>query len=287
LYYRSFDRGIEQIETQLTIQGQTIMSNFGHHDAARFHIEHLCTANLENLVFPPEGTDPPAPFVDLLGELSDCAFDAYRALRDDPLFLDFLRDKSPLSLFSLLTIGSRPVKRSQSTTLSLSDLRAIPFVASWSVLKLQIPGFYGLGTALEAQKRKGRLGELQALYHESRFFRTLLDNAAMSLLKSRTDVTSYMQRDPTFGAIWTKIRDELDRTVDMVLAVSGQSRLLEKDAHTRRSIALREQMMLPLTVIIGYVMVRLTKTEGAERAALEKMGTKALAAIINATRNAA
>ena len=83
-FYRSRDADIEQLETQLTIQGQTISSNFGNMDMARYHIEQLFTANLENLLFPSHTADPPAESVHLLDEMSSIAFRAYRALRDDP-----------------------------------------------------------------------------------------------------------------------------------------------------------------------------------------------------------
>ncbi len=133
-FYQSRDANIEQLETQLTIQGQTISSNFGNAEMARYHIEQLFTANLENLLFPTQGEDPPAQFVPLMNELSTLSFQAYRELRDDPNLIRFLDESSPLPLFDHLTIASRPVSRHFSQSLELTNLRAIPFVATWSVL---------------------------------------------------------------------------------------------------------------------------------------------------------
>ena len=119
-FYRSRDADIEQLETQLTIQGQTISSNFGNMDMARYHIEQLFTANLENLLFPSHTADPPAESVHLLDEMSSIAFRAYRALRDDPGLSVFLEENSPLPLFDHLTIASRPVSRRASQSLELT-----------------------------------------------------------------------------------------------------------------------------------------------------------------------
>ena len=100
------------------------------------------------------------------------------------------------------------MSRRASQSLELTNLRAIPFVATWSVLKIQIPGFYGLGAALESLIDSGREPELVRLYRDSRFFRALLDNAAMSLLKSRFDVSAHLEHDERIGPLWRRIRDE-------------------------------------------------------------------------------
>ena len=110
-FYRSRDNGIEQLQTQLTIQGQTISSNFGSRDMGRYHVEQLFTANLENLLFPSGGEDPPAHHRALMDEMATLALRTYRELRDDPKLLKFLMNCSPLPLFDHLTIASRPVTR--------------------------------------------------------------------------------------------------------------------------------------------------------------------------------
>jgi len=292
-FYRSFDLGIDQWHQQLTIQGQTISSNFGSLDSAQHHVEQLFTANLENLLWPTKGEDPPREYQSLLDELSVVAHRTYRELRDDPLLIDFLSDSSPLPLFDHLTIGSRPVARKRSARLELEQLRAIPFVATWSVLKMQVPGYYGLGTAIESTLTQGRELELKQLYRDSRFFRALLDNAAMSLLKSRFDVHAYLAQGSQFSQLFCKIRDEADRTARAILQVSQQPRLLANDPVNRLSIAMREQIVLPLLVIVQSAYLRYLEHQRAgtetEPAALQlkKLSLKGIAAIINATRNAA
>lgn len=292
-FYRSRDLGIDQCHQQLTIQGQTISSNFGSVDLARHHVEQLFTANLENLLWPSAGEDPPRRYQPILAELSAISHRAYRALRDDPMLVEFLSESSPLPLFEHLTIGSRPVSRKRSSRLELEQLRAIPFVATWSVLKMQVPGYYGLGTAIDAICADGREAELRQLYRDSRFFRTLLDNAAMSLLKSRFDIHAHLEKTDKFGSIYRRIHEEAELSKRSILRISQQTQLLANDPINRLSINAREQIVLPLLVIVQAAYLRYVEhqragtetTPPAEQ--LRKLSVKGIAAIINATRNAA
>lgn len=292
-FYRSRDANIEQWETQLTIQGQTISSNFGNPDMASYHVEQLFTANIENLLSPAHAEDPPEEFLPLLGELSALSLAAYRELRDDPSLVEFLTRGSPLPLFDHLTIASRPVSRRASDQIDLDDLRAIPFVATFSVLKMQISGFYGLGTALEQVIDRGNESELQRLYQQSLFFRALLDNAAMSLVKSRFDITAHLERDPRLGPLWSKIRDEARRVEACILRISRQPWLLANDPMIRASIRFREEIVFPLLVIVHDAFARYNShcsrgtQDSPEAMHARKMALKGIAAVINATRNAA
>jgi len=238
-------------------------------------------------------SDPPDEFLPLLGELSALSLDAYRELRDDPNLVSFLTQASPLPLFDHLTIASRPVNRRATDKVDLDSLRAIPFVATWSVLKMQISGFYGLGTALDRVINDGREAELQRLYQQSRFFRALLDNAAMSLVKSRFDITAHLERDPVLGPLWSKIRDEARRVESSILHVSRQPWLLANDSLVRASIRLREEIVFPLLVIVHDAFSRYNAhcsggtQDSPEAVHARKMALKGIAAVINATRNAA
>jgi phosphoenolpyruvate carboxylase len=260
---------------------------------ARYHVEQLFTANLENLLYPTGGEDPSAEFVPLLNELSSLSFQAYRELRDDPNLIAFLDESSPLPLFDHLTIGSRPVSRHATQNLELANLRAIPFVATWSVLKIQIPGFYGLGAALQSLIDAGREPELQRLYRDSRFFRALLDNAAMSLLKSRFDVSAHLEQDERVGPLWRLLRDEAAVVEQCILRVSRQPWLLSNDPLVRASVRFREEIVLPLLVIVHDAFARYNEhrrngtLDSKPAAEARRMALKGIAAVINATRNAA
>jgi phosphoenolpyruvate carboxylase len=291
-FYRSRDHRVEQYQQQLTIQGQTISTNFGSPELARYHVEQLFTANLENLLWPSAREDPPIEHQPLLDELAAVALTTYRDLREDPCFIDFLMERSPLPLFEWLTVGSRPIARRHTERIDLEELRAIPFVATWSVLKLQVPGYYGVGTALTRALDAGRGDELRRLYRESSFFRALLDSAAMSLTKSRVDLHAHLEGDSRFGALVRRIREETERSCGAIVRITQRGQLRMNDPVNRRSVEAREAIMLPLLVIVQAAYVRyreLQRTGGGteEFEQLRKLALKGIAAIINATRNAA
>jgi phosphoenolpyruvate carboxylase len=198
-----------------------------------------------------------------------------------------------LALFDHLTIASRPASRRASQEIDFDNLRAIPFVAAWSILKIQIPGFYGLGIALEQMLQAGREADLRRLYRSSRFFRALLDNAAMSLLKSRFDITAHLSRDEQVGQLWQKVREEARRVEHCILRVAEQPRLLANDPMIRASIRFREDIVLPLLVIVHDSFARfnglsrLGRADCEEAVLARKMALKGMAAVVNATRNAA
>ncbi len=260
---------------------------------ACYHVEQLFTANIENHLSPTQGEDPAPEFGPLMDELSSLSFEAYRKLRDNPALITFLAECSPLPLFDHLTNASRPVSRRASQTLDLESLRAIPLVATWSVLKIQISGFYGLGSALEQVIDSGREEELQRLYRHSRFFRALVDNTAMSVIKSRFDITAHLERDERFRTLWGQIHDEAVRVERSILRITRQPWLLANDPLVRASIRYREEIILPLLVIVHDAFARYNAnlragSAGTERAVLaRRMALKGIAAVINATRNAA
>src|SRR6185437_16507168 len=119
-----------------------------------------------------------------------------------PLFVEYLEKFSPLKLLSHINIGSRPTKRNADVPLRLEDLRAISFVTSWSQLKQSIPGFYGVGTALNKMKKDGNWNEIKDLYNSSGFFRTMVDNCIMSMTKTDFRDTAYLKNDKKFGGFW-------------------------------------------------------------------------------------
>jgi phosphoenolpyruvate carboxylase len=171
------------------------------------------------------------------------------------------------------------------------DLRAIPFVGAWSQLKQNVPGFYGLGTALKAEEDQGRLDQCQDLYQRSRFFRALISNSMQSMSKTNFELTRYMQTDARFGAFWQDIYDEYCLSREMVLKVAGQTQLLDDNPRTRLSIQLRERVVLPLLMIQQYALIRVRQTreqnDPEQLALYEKMVVRTLFGNINAARNSA
>ena len=288
-FYASLGRQIASSEIQLTVQGQTISSNFGTSESAQFNMEQLITAGLENLLLDDDSKILQPNERQLLEELSDISLKYYSELKEDTLFTEFLEEMSPLKYYGQANIGSRPSKRGQAKKLALDDLRAIPFVGAWSQLKMNIPGFYGLGKALQEISEAGRLHEVQVLYRQSKFFRTLVENSMQSMCKTFFPLTAYMASDIKFGKFWSSLNEEFDRTQQWVLKISGQAELLSNNPGIKASIALRENIVLPLLVIQQYALITLREESlsEADRAIFEKMVVRSLYGNINASRNSA
>jgi phosphoenolpyruvate carboxylase len=288
-FYASLGSQIASSEIQLTVQGQTISSNFGTPESAQFNMEQLITAGLENILLTDETKTLEPQERQLLEELSDISLKYYTELKEHPLFTEFLEDMSPLKYYGMANIGSRPSKRGKAKKLELDDLRAIPFVGAWSQLKMNIPGFYGLGKAFQDLSEAGRLHEVQSLYRKSKFFRTLIENSMQSMCKTFFPLTSYMADDAKFGAFWGVLNDEFERTEKFVLKVSGQPELLSNNPGIKASIALRENIVLPLLVIQQYALITLREQNLSDevRAKYEKMVVRSLYGNINASRNSA
>lgn len=292
-FYRSLGADIEHGEIQLTIQGQTISSNFGTPEAARFNVEQLLTAGLEDKLFPPDAPDLAVEDIRLLDRLSEHSLEAYLRFRQDPLFLPYLEEMTPLSYYGMLNIASRPTRR-KSSSLRFEDLRAIPFVGAWSQMKQNIPGFYGIGVAVTKLTARGGRRRLEELYRSSLFFRTLVENAMMSLSKSYFPLTRYLEKDRKYGRFWRRIYKEATDAKSLLKEITGQQKLLASNPAGRESIHLRERIILPLLVIqqyaMGMVKAAQKNPDAYPKSAIEvyaKMVVKAMAANINAARNSA
>lgn len=291
-FYASLGSEIENHEIQLTIQGQTISSNFGTMESCRFNLENLLSAGITNGVFDKHRGNFTHDEKQLLDELSQISFDEYSKFKAHDKFVPYLEQMSTLKYYALTNIGSRPSKRADSDRLNFADLRAIPFVGSWSQLKQNVPGFYGLGTALHKFESSGNWASVQSLYDNSLFFRTLLENSMMSLSKSNFALTAYMKDDPEFGDFWTIIYEEYLVTKRLLLKISHQNELMENYPDSKASIEVREQIVLPLLVIQQFALMKiktLSQQQNTEAlvAVYEKLVTRSLFGNINASRNSA
>jgi phosphoenolpyruvate carboxylase len=296
-FYRSMGSRIEQKEIQLTIQGQTISSNFGTPEAAMFNLEQLFTAGLEQKLFPEEMHELSPEDEALLESISEESYQAYLNFKNHELFVPYLEEMTPLNSYDLLNIASRPAKRESSSVFRFEDLRAIPFVGAWSQMKQNIAGYYGFGSALSVLNAQGKKNALSVLYQKSLFFRTLVQNSMQALSKSYLPLTHYIKKDKKFGKFWERIFEETVLTQKLLQEVSDQSKLLETVPVTQESIFLREQIVLPLLVTQHYALMKLRELknenssdslETQEKITLfQKIIVKSLAANINASRNSA
>ena len=288
-YYAAHGAEIENCEIQVTIQGQTVSSTYGTRPAARFNIERLLTAGLENHLFGTHSSELSEADRHTLDQLADAAYKAYLELKNHPAFVPYLEKVTPLKWYGDTNIASRPTKRGSAQAMKFEDLRAIPFVGAWAQMKQNVPGYYGFGAALAQMKEAGHIGVLHDLFRRSLFLRTLVENSMQSLSKSNFKVTAYLAGHPRFGEFWQLLFTEYLRTYETLLDLSEQPTLLADNPTSRGSIELREGIVLPLIVIQQFALQRLQNDDLPEEEAehYRKLVLRAMFGIINAARNAA
>lgn len=282
-FYAAQSEKIATNEIQLTIQGQTITSRFGTEEQFISNCDHLLTAGLSR-VLSDEKVCISDKSRELIEELSEISYTKYLELKNNPSFLPYLEHKTPLKYYSEANIGSRPAKRGKNKDLELKDLRAISFVGAWSQMKQNIPGYYGLGSALDQLVKEGKLNELKQLFNEVRFFKALILNSMMSLKKCNFALTKHIGNDKLYGDFWQLMYKEYCLSKEMVLAISGYDELMQEEPITRNSIEMREQIALPLLLIQQYAMQQLEQESDYEEN-YKKLITRSLFGIINASRN--
>ncbi len=290
-FYASLGPTIEAKEVQLTIQGQTISSNFGTLDSSQYNLEQLISSGIHNhLETNLAMSDDHTQVMDNLAKFS---YQAYVNFKNHAMFIPYLERMSTLKYYAKTNIGSRPSKRGKSDKLVFEDLRAIPFVGSWSQLKQNVPGFFGVGTALKYYEDKGEFDKVLALYKASSFFKTLIENSMMALSKSFFDLTKYMADDPEFGTFWNIIFTEYQTTKRLLLKLTGYKDLMEEEPAGKASIAVRESIVLPLVTIQQFALKNIQELQKAKVPdkelieVYEKLVTRSLFGNINASRNSA
>lgn len=217
--------------------------------------------------------------------MAQAGFAAYEALvHKDPDFLTFWRFATPIDEISGLKLGSRPAFRKATKT--VEDLRAIPWVFSWTQSRFVFPGWFGLGSALESVLQRGPDGValLQGMYREWPFFQTVIDNAQLSLSKADMSIAAHyasLVREETIRTrIFDVIRAEFDRTVAAILRVTAQKALLDNEPVLQRSVRLRDPYIDPLNYLQVEVLRRLRS-----RAGMMASDDEALRSVIELTIN--
>ncbi len=254
---------------KLTEQGEVIAANYSDPAIARRHLEQLTGAVL--IASTPEHDAAAAAAVadggPMLGELAGTARSAYRALvHDDPGFAAFFRDITPIAELSDMRLGSRPAARRRTGSgpdeaPPIDALRAIPWTFAWSQSRINLPGWYGLGSALDAYAAAhGETGvrDIARLYRSWPFLASVIDNAEMILAKADMGVGrryASLVRDAEGDRRWAAIEAEFHRTVAWLLRITGRDRLLDGAPVLQRSIGLRN----PYVDALSEVQVRLLR----------------------------
>ena len=291
-FYAALGQTIERDQIQVTVQGQSISSYYGTEVAALHNLNQLLVAGLESNLYASPERELTAAQRQLIDQLAEHAYQRYLAFRHHPKFLPYLEQMSTLHYYARSNIGSRPAKRGDSEELKFDDLRAIPFVGAWGQLKQNVPGYYGLGSALQSMEQAGRLEECRALFRQSKFFEALISNSMQSMSKTIFRLTAYMENDPEFGDFWQLIHREFQLSREMALKVSGYRQLLEDNPTGQSSIRLRMQIVLPLLVIQQYALMQVSAgqqqpADQDQLAVYRKMILRSLFGNINASRNSA
>ena len=291
-FYASLGDFVESDQIQMTVQGQTISSNFGTIDSCQYNLEQLLSAGIQNRVLNYKDNNTTIYEKKLLSKLAQISYDAYSEFKNHPKFIPYLENMTTIKYYSRTNIGSRPSKRANSNNkFDFSSLRAIPFVGSWSQLKQNVPGFYGVGTALNFFYQQNNFSEIKKLYQNSSFFRTLISNSMMSLTKSFFKLTAYMEDDSEYGDFWKLIYDEYTLSKSMILKLTGYKELMENEPANRESVQKREEIVLPLITIQQHALRKIKllseKSSKQKLNIYENMVTRSLFGNINASRNSA
>lgn len=284
-FYASQSKNIANHAIQLTIQGQTISSKYGTKEQFNHNCEQLLTAGLSQRLSEKENTisDASRQTIESLAQLS---FEKYNELKNHKKLISYLENKSTLKYYSKTNVGSRPVKRGSKGELELKDLRAIPFVGSWSQLKQNVPGYFGVGTALQALVKDGKLEDLKTLFKEVPFFRALILNSMMALTKCYFELTAYMAKDEEFKDFWNMLFEEYKLSKEMTLLISQFGMLMEEEPVSKKSVEIREKIVLPLLVIQQYALQKIEHNTKYKKH-YEKIVKQSLYGNINASRNSA
>ena len=291
-FYSSLGSFIESDEIQLTIQGQTISSNFGTFESSQYNLEQLLSSGIKNELINDQNSLSKENR-NTIEKLSKISYEKYLSFKNHEKFLPYLEKMSTIRYYAKTNIGSRPSKRNThgSDKFKFEDLRAIPFVGGWSQLKQNVPGFFGLGSAIYIFQQKDDISKVKRLYREVPFFRALVSNSMMSLTKSFFKLTAYMKDDREFGDFWKIIFEEYQLTKKMLLKISGFKTLMENEPANKLSIQTRENIVLPLITIQQYSLQKIQKIissgESKDLKTYQKIVTRSLFGNINASRNSA
>jgi len=269
---------------RLTEQGETIASRYADPDLAHRHLEQIVSAVLLASVDSPAASPDATRSADgsagggravaagwraTTDAMAIAARDAYHALVDAPGFLEYWRAATPIEEISRLRLGSRPTAR-RGGALTRGAVRAIPWVFSWMQSRFNLPGWYGLGSALASADPSG----LREMYAAWPFFSAILDNAEMSLLKADLGIAAlYSDLVPDCGLaadVFARIAGEYARTRDLILRVTGHAELMDGEPVVQRSVQLRNPYVDPLNYLQVEMLRRLRALPDPESAEAER-----------------
>jgi phosphoenolpyruvate carboxylase len=246
---------------KVTEQGEVAFARYGTTALARRHLEQVTSAVVRTTA-QTDAKDPRDGFSEEIRLMSSASREHYDALVASDGFVEFFRRVTPIAQIGTLPIASRPVARGLQSAENLDDLRAIPWVFAWGQSRVNLTGWYGLGTGLAAvAARRGGLGRLRAMARDWGFFATLLDNAELSLAKADPAIADMYLARGDRPDLAGAIRDELARTTELVLAITGHDRLLDAKPDLQRAIEFRN----PYVDALSFLQLRFLDERAGRR----------------------
>ncbi|HEY4294094.1 phosphoenolpyruvate carboxylase [Luteibacter sp.] len=256
---------------RVTEQGEVIHRKYGIRALAVRNLEQTLGAVMRASLRPRDSEAREPAWKDTMARLSDESRKAYRAFVDTEGFVDYFRGATPIDVIERMTLGSRPARRRSMK--GVEDLRAIPWVFSWTQCRAVLTGWYGLGSALDAVAKDGGEQPLVQMARDWPFFSTMLDDVEMVLAKADIDIAEAFSKlaGPLHDRFFPMLRDEFGRTVRWVLKLKGESELLAGDPRLATSIRLRNPYVDPMSLLQVDLLRRWRATGGKDDALLNAL----------------
>ncbi len=253
---------------RFTEQGEVISFRYALPALTHRHLEQIVHAMLLASSVHETDTSLPAEWIAIMQEISERSMLAYRALIDDPEFWEWFVQITPVEMMSRLSIASRPVSRGVGGENPFEDLRAIPWVFSWTQTRYNVPGWYGIGTALQEMiKDENVLSGLRNMYLSWPFFKIVLDNAQLEMARAHLPIAQHYSRMSQFD-FHKIIENEFQEALDAILRVTGRLQLLEDYPVIRKSILLRNPYTDVLNLLQCELLRRWRRSAETERESL-------------------
>jgi len=255
-------------QVKFTEQGEAIAEKYGNQRIAERNVEQMLNAQLRarkrSMEQPVE--DVPEEWFDVMDTMADAARDEYRDLLETDGFVQYFEEATPITVIENLNMGSRPASRSGER--NVEDLRAIPWVFSWTQSRCILPGWYALATGIEAYLDDGGDVEtLQDMYEEWPFFRTKLDNAAMAIGRTDMEIAAEyadLATEDLREQFFPRVTDEYERAVDHVVEITGRDHPIDRE-WLRESLERRNPYVDPLNLLQTHLLKQTHRTDLEEQ----------------------
>ena len=250
---------------KITQQGEVISDNFANSELSETNLKIIMSSVLEASLDHPEENNKDKKWFDLMNILSDESYSHYKDFISQRNFFDYLTKATPLEEFAQMNIGSRPSKR-RGGLKGIEDLRAIPWVFSWTQSRQIIPGWYGFGHTIEKAFNDGLREEILEMYKELKFFKTLVSNIEMNLVKTDMNVSrAYIENlYPQGIELFNQIENEYDKSVKYLKEINGSNELLESNMTLKKTLSVRESYILPLNIFQLILLKKLREESDSE-----------------------